>query len=756
MTSIENTAQLSAVANAASARRFTLAIYAATLFFSALLIFAIQPMFTKMVLPKLGGAPSVWSVAMVVFQAALFLGYLYAHLLARLLTPGRAAIVHLLFLAVVAASLPLSIANGFGTPPEHGVTLWLVGLFFTSIGLPFMALAASAPLLQSWFTATGHKQAANPYVLYAASNLGSFTALIAYPFVIEPLLPLQTQISLWSAGFSALAVLISVAACFAIGREVDAPRHDAQMGARPTTSQCLRWTALAAIPSALVIAVTAYISTDLAAAPFLWVLPLALYLLTFVAVFRERPWIDHATVQRLLPYGVAPLAISAFGGDKVFWFVIIALNIFVFVLIALCCHGEAYRTRPHRGRLTEFYLWISFGGAIGGVFAGLIAPNVFNNTYEYPILLAAALLVLPGMFKSGWPRFLRDAGPGLFAAAALGAIGIAFDPQALIGELPQTAFAVFLVGLVALMLFNTRRPARYFGLIVLALVVTRLWQPGAGRITTVRSFFGVHQVVETTDRSHYILYHGTTIHGAMRVRDEAGNPALGTPEPLTYYYFGGPISEAIEAARGWRGKLGEIAVVGLGTGSLACHRREGEQWTFFEIDPEVVRIARDPKLFRFLSACAPSALTVLGDARLTLAVKPGQYDLIVLDAFSSDAIPVHLLTREAFAGYLSHLTPHGVIVAHVSNRHMELVSVVGAVGAAEGLTAYAKQDRAANDFAHDYRANAIVVALARDSADLGDLPSRNGWQPVAKRNVTAWTDDYSNLLGAIYRRKFGD
>ncbi len=755
MTSIETMAQISSEPNAAPARRFTLGLYAATLLLSALLIFAIQPMFTKMVLPKLGGAPSVWSVAMVVFQAALFIGYVYAHLLVRWLRPRRAAIVHLIFLAAVATTLPLGIAKGFGTPPEHGVTLWLVGLFFVSIGLPFIALAASAPLLQSWFIATGHKQAANPYVLYAASNLGSFAALIAYPFLIEPLFALQTQLSIWSAGFYALAALIAVAGFLAAGQTLDAREQEATAEARPSAAQCLSWIVLAAIPSALVIAVTAYISTDLAAAPFLWVVPLALYLLTFVSVFRERPWVNHKAVQRLLPYAVAPLAISAFGGDRAFWFVIIVLNLFIFVLIALGCHGEAYRTRPHRGRLTEFYLWISFGGALGGVFAGLIAPNVFNNTYEYPILIAASLLVLPGMFEGGWKGFARDAGPGLIAAAILAVLGVVYDVRTLLGaEIPQVAFAILLIGIVALMLLNTRRLARYFGLIVLALVATRLGQPGVGQIVTVRSFFGVHQVTETADRSHYLLFHGTTIHGAIRVRDESGNPMTGKPESITYYYPGGPISDSIEAARGARGKLGNVAAIGLGTGSLACYTRAGEQWTFFEIDPEVVRIASNPKYFRFLSACAPSAKIVLGDARLTLAAAPDRYDLIVLDAFSSDAIPVHLLTREAFAGYLSHLAPNGMIVAHVSNRHMELVSVVGAVGAAEGLIAYAKYDRASLDFAKTYRANAIVVALAKSPADFGDLPSRAGWEPVVKSGVTAWTDDYSNLLGAIYRRKF--
>src|SRR4029077_20764393 len=231
--------------------------------------------------------------------------------------------------------------------------------------------------------------------------------------------------------------------------------------------------------------------------------------------------------------------------------------------------------------LTEFYLWISFGGMLGGVFAGLVAPNVFNNTYEYPILLAAALLMLPGMFDGGWHRFLTDSGPGLIASVLIAVTGIAFDMRSLVGEaITSQVFGVFLVGLVALMLFNARRLARYFGVIVFALLVTRLWQPGNSPILATRSFFGVHQVVETADRTHYLLSHGTTIHGAARVRDASGNPVLGRPEPLAYYYFGGPISEAVEATRAARGTLSNVAAVGLGTGSLACHRRDNEQWTF--------------------------------------------------------------------------------------------------------------------------------------------------------------------------------
>jgi predicted O-methyltransferase YrrM len=756
MAALDEAAQISPVPDAEPTRRFTLGLFATALFLSALLIFAIQPMFTKMVLPRLGGSPQVWSVAMVVFQAALFLGYFYAHLLSRALRPAGAAIVHLGFLGLVAATLPLGIAKGFGMPPEQGVALWLAGLFFASIGLPFVALSASAPLLQNWFSATGHRQAGNPYVLYAASNLGSFAALLAYPFVIEPMFALQTQLSLWSAGFFGLAALVAAAAYLAAGRAHAAAVESEDTRARPSVRQYLSWTALAAIPSGLVIAVTAHISTDLAAAPFLWVIPLALYLLTFVAVFREQPWIAHATVQRLLPYAAAPLAISAFGGDQKYWFIMIALNLFVFVLIALCCHGEAYRTRPHHARLTAFYLWIAFGGAMGGAFAGLIAPNVFNNTYEYPILIAAALLLLPGMFEGGWRAFLRDASPGLIATAVLAGVAIIFDLRGLLrAEISNSVFGGILVLLVAVILFNARRLARYFGLIVLVLTVTRLWQPAGDQLLTTRSFFGVHQIRESPNRTHYVLMHGTTIHGAMRVRDASGQPVSGRPEPLTYYYFGGPLSDVVEASRGARGRLGEAALIGLGTGSLACHRRDGERWTFFEIDPAVVRIARDERYFRFLSACAPEAPIVIGDARLTLAASISTYDLIVIDAFSSDAIPIHLLTREAVRSYLSRLSPQGVMAFHVSNRHMELARVVAAVGAAEGLTAYAKHDRTTQNFLQTFHASANVVALARDASDLGDLPTRADWERLEPRGVAPWTDDYANVIGAIIRKKFG-
>ena len=736
----------------AVARRLEPLLYAATLFVSALLLFSIQPMFAKMVLPKLGGAPAVWSVAMVFFQTVLLAGYGYAYVLNRLLSPRWAAMFHLLLLGITAMMLPIAIAPGWGVPPQDGTTLWLFGLFAVSIGLPFFTLSASAPLLQSWFASSGHKQAGNPYVLYAASNLGSFAALFAYPVIIEPFLTLKTQTAAWSIGFALLAVLLSFVGLLTARALPAAVQAEAVDDVSASAVERMRWIALAAVPSGLVIAVTAYLTTDIAAAPFLWVVPLAIYLLTFVAVFRERPWIAHANVVRFVPFAVAPLAVSLIGGEKVFWLTSIALNLVVFALLTLMCHGELYARRPSPRRLTEFYLCTSFGGVIGGGFAGLLAPQIFNGNYEYPILIALALLCMPGLVTGGSRKALTEAAPWLVASAALALVWYVtrFQPSATL-ELP---FQVLLALLAAAMLFQRQRPMRFFGLVILSFSVTALWRPGIAPIETARSFFGVHKVAEVNDGRARLLYHGTTIHGAQRLRNDDGTPVSGPLLPQTYYYPGGPFAEAIGAVRAARGSLNHVAVVGLGTGTLACHSKGNEHWTFFEIDPEVIRIARDPRRFEFLSRCAPESPVIAGDARLTLEASADRYDLIVLDAFSSDTIPVHLLTREAVAGYLSKLSPHGVLLLHISNRHLDLTPVVAKVAQSLGLAAFVREDRSAGDLLTTLKADARLVVLTRDAADAGSVAGN--WMPLRPDQSSAlWTDDYSNILGIMLRTKFG-
>jgi hypothetical protein len=573
---------------------------------------------------------------------------------------------------------------------------------------------------------------------------------LTYPFLVEPLFTLRTQVLAWSVGYALLIVLIAAAAV--IVARAGKPSTDTERAAivaAPTITERTMWTVLAAIPAGLVIAVTAAISTDLAAAPFVWVLPLSLYLLTFVAIFRDRAWVPHGIVVSLVPFAAVAVIATASMQVRPYWSAQLVVHLVSFVVLALACHGELYRRRPEPARLTEFYLWTSFGGVIGGIFAGLIAPHVFNGIAEYPILILGALLVMPGAFAGGPRRFLRQSSTGLVSAAVAGSLVWLHVPMT-DAILPIEIGLILLMGAMVLI---RRQPAWFFGLAVLGFVIASLEPVFSRRIEQVRSFFGVHRVVEVASGQFRLLLHGTTLHGAERVRNADGTLVSGQPEPTTYYYFGGPISDAIAASRAAQGQLARVAVVGLGTGSLACHRQDREAWTFFEIDPHVVRIARDPTLFRFLWTCGADMPIVPGDARLTLTASPERYDLIVLDAFSSDAIPIHLLTREAFAGYLSRLTAHGAIVLHISNRHMALWRPAAAVGATEGLVAYGKVQLRPDASEGEWRQPAEVVVFARNARDLGDLPAQPGWKRLDSNPTATWTDDYADILGAILDRK---
>jgi hypothetical protein len=512
----------------------------------------------------------------------------------------------------------------------------------------------------------------------------------------------------------------------------------------------LRSAALAAIPAGLVVAVASYIAADIAAVPFLWILALALYLLSFVAVFRDRPWLRRETLARLVPIPIGLVAIGLLDGERPFWPALVAVNFGAFFLLTLLCHGELYRGRPGPARLTEFYLWTLLGGVLGAVLAAFIAPHVFSRIYEYPILIVAAVLVLPGTGAGGWRRIAAEAGPALIATALAVMARLVLDVR--LPAAAESPFQILLVALVAVMLVQRERRARFAALLVLVFVLIGLWQPGLARVEAVRSVFGVHQVVETADGRYRLLYRGGALQDAERIRDDGLAPT-DRPEPLTYYYFGGPISESIEAVRAARGALARVAVIGLGAGSLACHRRGAEQWTFFELDRAVEQIARDRRLFSFISSCAPDLPVVLGDARLMLTASAQKYDLIIVDAFSADAVAAHLLTREALAGYLARLDDGGVVVMHISSPTMELGGVVAAAGAAEGLIGYGKQDRRPATLPFDFKLNAQVSVLARKRADLGDLPRRPGWREVAPEpDVAAWTDRHSNILGAILRK----
>ncbi len=736
-------------------------IYAAAIGLSAFLLFSVQPMFAKMVLPTLGGSPSVWSVAMVFFQAALLCGYLYAHALTTWLKPTTAARLHIGFMVLVlVVSLPIGLSPALGDPPAQGATVWLIALLTASVGLPFVAVSAHGPLLQAWFARTGHPQAHQPYRLYAASNLGSFAALLAFPFLVEPFLPVKLQASVWALGFAVLIAAVAAAAAFlpSVATAIDV-RDDAEIAPAPSVRLRAIWVGLAFVPSALLVAATAQISTDVAAAPLLWVLPLALFLLTFIITFQPRPWLSHRAMLIWQP-GLAVVAVafpSALAGVSIVASVAVVLA--AMFVSAMVFHGELVRLKPAARHLTAFYLWMSFGGVLGGVFAALIAPQLFSTVFEYgllfalavawrlsdaprpparPVLAVGAGLILAALALMAWHDLARVDWPWLSGRLGLGAVGF------LAIVMTVAVHSRVLAGIGA----------------AVALLAVQFALTIGTNTQTVRSFFGVSKITLSEDGRLRILGHGTTYHGAQRLDQMA--PGV-VPDPLKYYYRGGPFHQAIEASRAARGgALQNVAVIGLGAGSQACLRQDGEVWRFYEIDPDVVRIATNPTLFTFLSACAPGAEIVLGDARLKLRDARAGYDLIIVDAFSSDAIPLHLVTREAMALYRSKLAPGGAIIFHLSNRHLTLAPFVAATAASIGLDTWRNLPESLS--AEQMKAGLAPseLALVTDNPAIADLlpnmGGRHAWiaiRPAAGEGPRPWTDDFSNLLGAAWLRLKG-
>jgi hypothetical protein len=742
-----------AVASESSSVRPGVLLFAfgTAIFVSAGLLFSVQPLFAKIVLPTLGGAPSVWSVALVFFQGALLAGYLYAHLLTRYL-PGRPSVlVHLLVMIAATLVLPLGMASGWVRPPAQGTELWLLGLFTASIGLPFFALSANAPLLQAWFARTAHPSARDPYFLYAASNVGSFSALLSYPLLVEPFTRLSQQTNAWSLLFVILIVLLAVCAVLLLRSPNELPAYTGAEEAReapPAARDALIWIALGAVPSAFLVAVTAHISTDVAAVPLLWVLPLALFLLSFVIVFQTNPIIPHAFFVRVQPAVVAVLIAALVFRNLQSIVFIIGLNLAAFFVTVMVCHGELARRRPAARHLTVFYLWMATGGVIGGIFAALIAPNIFNWVAEYPLLIVAGILCRPGL------SIPRDRFSWLSFALVLALLAVALYSFRVLGFWPEaTAFQGMIgVGLLLAVIFLSHDVLRLAGAFGCILVLIYAYIAEGENTRTVRSFFGVHKIYETrtSQIGVRVLMHGTTIHGAQVISGDMKS-ADGRPATITYFGPQSPMAKLFDAVKEKKDGPIRAAVVGLGAGMVACYMREQDSLDFYEIDQTVVDIATDPETFEFVSACKPDAKIVVGDARLTLAdAEDGYYDLIVMDAFSSDAVPVHLLTREAVALYLRKLAPGGIIGSHVMNRHLELPSVVAGVASANGLVT-----RVMNSGWQDgeqYMFASSVAAVARSEEDFGPLLQSSDWfvqEPDPRQWV--WTDNYSNIIGAVIR-----
>ena len=780
-----------------------LPLYAATMFVSAFLLFAVQPSITKMVLPRLGGSPAVWNTAMVFFQAVLLAGYLYAHVSTRLLGLRRQAILHGVVLGLGLTALPIGVAASWAAPPAGLEIPWLFGLLAVSIGLPFFALSATAPMLQLWFAHIEHTRSGDPYFLYVGSNLGSLAALVGYPVLVEPTLGLMAQGRAWAAGY--LVLVAGIALCGAsLWRQSRAmvlqlpARAESALEHTVTWRTRRRWLLLSLAPSALLFGVTLHIATDIISAPFLWVIPLALYLTTFVVAFARRPVLPHRWMLRLqLP--VVGLAVVFFAVPGLY--PTLVLHLAVLFVTAMVCHGELARLRPPPALLTEFYLWLSLGGVAGGTLAAIVAPLVFDGVYEYPLALAAALLLRPA---SAAPRRLaslaRFAGvaavaqrlelraPRLARAQPLArALDLALPALLLVilapwaGELvpwepverlagswfdmanaawphidpllrplwpdamSATAQVIYRLSILVLILSAWRRPLRFVlaAAATLAVFAPEVVGRADFRLEQVRTFFGVHsvKVAEQQTGTFYLLFNGRTLHGGAM----EGQPRRG----VTYYTEQGPVGQFFLALQRSQEPVRRIGVVGLGVGSLACHAL-GIPLTYFEIDPEVERIARDSPYFKYLSECGQGLNVVLGDGRLGLAKEPDEsFDVIVIDAFAGDAIPVHLLTREAIALYMRKLGPRGKLFVHVTNTYADLMPVVASLVADAGLhgryVEYGVLDL--SDFSFPSR----WVAVARTPEDLAQLDHAAspwpGLQADPARRV--WTDDFSDVFSAL-------
>jgi hypothetical protein len=720
-------------------------VFAATLFLSAGLMFLVEPMIAKMVLPRLGGSPAVWSTCLVFFQAMLLLGYLYAHLLSRAVKRPVQMGVHLLIvLPAAAVSLPLSL--GAAVPPPDGwPPLWLLLHLAISVGAPAFALSATAPLLQSWFAGLDHKSAGDPYFLYAASNAGSLLALLAYPIAVEPAFRLDQQAALWSWGFGLLAAGIALSAAMAARTGLTPVRRAAAVSVpRGSLKERLLWVALAFVPSSLLLGVTAHIASDVASAPLLWVLPLAIYLATFILAFARRPKLPHALMCRVMPMVLIPVAITMVPSLFIALPVVLALHLGCLFAISMVCHGELARLRPPAARLTEFYFFLSLGGVLGGIFNALIAPVLFTGVWEYPLALVAACLLMPRTPADARPGLAGDIVLPLALLASILVVRRVFGLAAEGAHLPfMTAVFGFLVPGLVLLNFSPRR--RRFAFAVAACLFAGASAGAAGTLFTARSFFGVYRIkdVEDLGQRYRLMVHGTSLHGVRGL-----SPGEETV-PMGYYSHEGPFGAVFAALP--HGSLHQVGAIGLGAGDLACYAQPGQTWTFFEIDPLVEQMARDPRWFGFLDHCGNHPKVVLGDARQTIATVPdGRYDLLIVDAFSSDSIPMHLITREALALYLRKLAPGGRLVFHISSRFLDLSPVLSVLAADAGLCTRLMAYNFPAGQSYWRHSTATVVAAARSCADISGLTQAGGWVDLPPpKNDFLWTDQRSDLLQVI-------
>jgi hypothetical protein len=736
-----------------------LLLFAFTLFLSSSLLFLVQPMIGKMVLPMLGGTPAVWNTCMVFFQATLLAGYLYVHASTRWLRLQQQALLHVTLLVVSLFSLPIAIAAGNDPPSTGTPILWLLRVLILTVGIPFFLVSTSGPLLQRWFARTDHASAGDPYFLSVAGNIGSILALVAYPVVLEPSLRLGEQSSLWTTGYAML--VLSTGACYwQLYRQarVHAAAHvdraelsvaDPEPETPPSRRHRLRWILLSFVPSSLLLGVTTYLTTDVAAIPLLWIVPLAIYLLTFALVFARRELVPHAAMVRTLPILALPLATLIIFYSKLPAALQGPVHLATFFVAAMVCHGELARMRPHSRYLTEFYVCMSIGGLLGGLFNAIAAPLLFTSVLEYPLVLVLACALRPQHADVSNTPVARRLDLALPLAFGLFVLGVMFAFNGGDSKAPLALVMVYIVP--ALICFSFRpRPIRFaLSLGALMLASGAFMSANEGVSYRGRSFFGVHRILHDPEANTRSLVHGGIVHG-MQSLDPARRR-----KPLAYFHETGPIGQAFATFRGSFAKK-RVAVIGLGVGALAAYSEAGQEWTFYEIDPAIADLAADSRHFTFLADSKARPRIVLGDARISLIKEPADsLDLLIVDAFSSDAIPVHLVTREALKLYFEKLDARGVLAFHISNLYIDFAPLLADLARDAHLVCLVQDDLVLDEAARaDGKRASRWALMARSEDDLGVLAHDRRWRSLPPRSLPlAWTDDFSNPLGLF--RWFG-
>ena len=674
-----------------------LALSSLTIFLGAFLLFLIEPLFAKLILPWFGGSAAVWATCLVFFQSALLLGYLYADIVTRRLDPRRQSLLHITLLLASLLFLPIA-PHAWWRPHSGGDPAWHILVVLTaSIGAPFILLSATSPLVQAWHAR--NESVSEPYHLFALSNLASLLALLSFPFLVEPRLTSHQQGILWSALFVVFAVFCSLAAWRArrgnvwpATREANTPERIAA----PSLADKLIWLSLSACGSILLLSVTNHLTENVAAVPLLWVIPLAFYLLTFTLAFNRR-----SLYSRELMVGLLAVTLGSWGyavqESSVTESIQVSVPLFSVGLFICClfCHGELAARRPAARHLTSFYLMVSLGGALGATFVGLLAPHIFSAIYELPLaLILTAFLAAVVLWSEGW------------------------------------MMRVLWVGAVIAMFVVFVRNVRSYE---------------KDRIVTVRSFYGALRVKEFRDwlkQPYHTLYNGTIEHGAQFV-----NPPMSL-QPTTYYGADSGVGLALDRCCHGPKRVG---VVGLGTGTLAAYGKSGDYFRFYEINPQVVRIANAS--FSYLRDTPARTEITLGDARLSLESEPSQqFDVLAVDAFSGDAIPVHLLTRQAFTLYLHHLKPDGILAIHTSNTYLDLAPVVQLLAHDAG---YAPRLIVNNDNRRKLIDSSDWMLVTRNKAFLDDLEDSVLIETVTvPPHLRLWTDDYNNLFQILRPVKF--